>query len=276
MAAGRGRALPGGLAARVAFALLVTACAGPSGEADERGGAASPGAAGSTGSAVPAVVASGSAAVTASGATPTSGATAAASTGAAPGAGSEGGDAGAGDAGTADAGDAGSADAGDAAVEAGAAGEGAPPYAADNKILPPRESAELTERARGLFDAIVKNEGALGEAFWFPKEPFIPLKDVKGPGKYWDNLHATYLNDIRQQHRKRKSWEGATFVGFQLGSTPKWVPPGDEANKIGYYRSFRGKLRYEIEGKTHTIDVHTVISWQGRWYITHLNRFKKK
>ena len=126
------------------------------------------------------------------------------------------------------------------------------------------------------FDAIVRNEPAPGEAFWFPKEPFIPLKDVKGPDKYWDNLHATYVNDIRSLHRKRKKWEGARFVGFTIGSKPKWVPPGDEANKIGYYRSFHGKLRYEIDGETSSIDVHTVISWQGRWYITHLNPFKKK
>ena len=61
-----------------------------------------------------------------------------------------------------------------------------------------------------------------------------------------------------------------------MGSTPKWVPPGDEANKIGYYRSFRGKLRYRIEGELSTIEVHTIISWQGKWYITHLSKFKKK
>ncbi len=35
-------------------------------------------------------------------------------------------------------------------------------------------------------------------------------------------------------HRKRKSWEGARFVSFVVaGSRSKWVPPGDEVNKIG-------------------------------------------
>ncbi|AUX24706.1 hypothetical protein SOCEGT47_052450 [Sorangium cellulosum] len=163
-----------------------------------------------------------------------------------------------------------------AAADAGAEADAAAVFAPDNKILPPLESQELTARASALFDAIVKNEPALAEPFWFPKEPFIPLKDVKGPGKYWDNLHAAYLADVKATHRKRKSWEGARFVGFEVGSRPKWVPPGKEANKIGYYRSLHGKLRYEIDGRPASIDVHTIISWQGRWYITHLGDFKKR
>lgn len=150
------------------------------------------------------------------------------------------------------------------------------PFVADNKVLPPLESDELTQKAKKLLDAIIHDDPALGESFWFPKEPFIPLKDVKGPDKYWNNLHATYARDIHALHRKRKSWEGATFVSFKMGSTPKWVPPGDEANKIGYYRSFRGKLTYRIDEKNITFDVHTIISWQGEWFITHLSKFKKK
>ncbi|WP_437950441.1 hypothetical protein WME98_06105 [Sorangium sp. So ce296] len=177
--------------------------------------------------------------------------------------------------------DGGASAAADAAT--GAPPPGSPPAAgadataiATNKILPPLESEELTARARALFDAIVKNEPALADPFWFPKEPFIPLKDVKDPGKYWDNLHAAYANDVKAMHRKRKSWEGARFVGFEVGSRPKWVPPGDEVNKIGYYRSFHGKLKYELDGKPASLDVHTIISWQGRWYITHLGDFKKR
>ncbi|WP_437775356.1 hypothetical protein [Sorangium sp. So ce1097] len=168
----------------------------------------------------------------------------------------------------------------DGALQPGSASlagaDAAAAFAPDNKILPPLESEELTARAGALFDAIVKNEPALAEPFWFPKEPFIPLKDVKDPGKYWDNLHAAYLNDVKAMHRKRKSWEGARFVGFEVGSRPKWVPPGKEANKIGYHRSLHGKLKYEIDGKPASIDVHTIISWQGRWYITHLGDFKKR
>lgn len=151
-----------------------------------------------------------------------------------------------------------------------------PPLVADNQVKPIEGTPEeLTSRAKGLFEAIVKDEPALGDPFWFPKEPFIPLKDVKGPDRYWDNLHRAYAVDIHKAHKKRKSWDGAVFSDFKVGSTPKWVKPGEEANKIGYYRSFHGKIRYELEGKTYSIDVHTVITWQGRWYVTHLGKFKK-
>ncbi len=101
---------------------------------------------------------------------------------------------------------------------------------ADNKVEP-TQGAELQERAKGLFDAIVADDPDRAEAFWFPREPFIPLKDVKDPGKYWTQLHKTYVSDVHALHRKRKSWEGATFVEFDGWTQSKWVPPGDEANK---------------------------------------------
>jgi hypothetical protein len=165
-----------------------------------------------------------------------------------------------------------------AASDAGApvaAAEDAAPAAivADNKVAP-TEGAELQERARGLFEAIVKDEPERAEAFWFTKEPFIPLKDVKDPGKYWTQLHKTYVNDVHALHRKRKSWEGAEMVRYEGGSRSKWVPPGDEANHIGYHRSFNGKIHYKVGGDEGEIEVHTIITWQGKWYVTHLRRIK--
>ena len=174
------------------------------------------------------------------------------------------------------------ADAGSAALVPADAGNGADaapaeaaaPFAADNN-LPPTEGPELQERARGLLEAVIQDDAKLADPFWFPREPFIPLKDVKGPDKYWEQLHRTYGSDVHALHRKRKSWSGVVFEKFEIGSKPKWVKPGDEANKIGYHRSFRGKLRYSVDGKSESFDVHTVITWQGRWYITHLRKFKK-
>ena len=166
------------------------------------------------------------------------------------------------------------ADAGGDASPPAAPAEAAPPFAADNK-LPPTEGPELQERAKGLLEAVIQDDPKLGDPFWFPKEPFIPLKDVKGPDKYWEQLHRTYGTDVHALHKKRKSWSGVAFERFEMGSKPKWVKPGEEANKIGYYRSFRGKLHYTVEGKSESFEVRTVITWQGRWYITHLSKFKK-
>ena len=153
-----------------------------------------------------------------------------------------------------------------------------PPKDADydpaNKAKPPVDSEELQSRARALFDAIVQNSPPLGEDLWFPKEPFLILKDIKDPGKYWDQLHRAYARDIEKLHKKRASWEGAEFVKFEPGSPPKWVKPGEEGNKIGYFRTVKGNLVYKAEGKTHKLEVRVMISWQKRWYITHLSKFK--
>jgi len=153
---------------------------------------------------------------------------------------------------------------------------GAAVFAADNKVAPSTaDAAELQERARGLFEAIVEDRPERAEAFWFPLEPFIPLKDVSDPAKYWNQLHRTYVNDVHALHKKRKAWDKARFVRFDGWSRSKWVPPGGEANKIGYHRAFHGQLRYTVGGEEAAIDVHTVITWQGRWYVTHLRKFKK-
>ncbi len=149
------------------------------------------------------------------------------------------------------------------------------PVVADNQVKPISDSDELQRRAKLLLDAVAKDEPGGADPFWFPNEPFLVLKDIKDPGKYWDQLHRAYAKDIHTLHEKRKSWDGVVFKRFELGSTPKWVKPGEEANKIGYYRSFHGQIHYEVGGEASSIDVHTVITWQGRFFVTHLNKFKK-
>jgi hypothetical protein len=140
----------------------------------------------------------------------------------------------------------------------------------ENKSLPPLTSGDLTERAGHLFRAIAEDQPALADDFFFPKEPFIPLKDVADPGRYFDQLLATYHRDIVALHAQRKDWSGAKFASFELGTKPGWVAPGKEYNKIGYYRTFRGKLTYDIGERNREILVATIISWDGRWYVTHL------
>ena len=154
------------------------------------------------------------------------------------------------------------------------AGREAPPESApdpSNKSRPPLTSTDLEERAAHLVDALVQNDPALADDFFFPRAPFIPLKDVADPGRYFDQLLATYHRDIRSLRAERKDWTGASFVSFELGTTPTWVAPGKEYNKIGYFRTFGGKLRYRVGEKVKELAVSTIISWNGRWYVTHLS-----
>jgi hypothetical protein len=54
----------------------------------------------------------------------------------------------------------------------------------------------------------------------------------------------------------------------------RWVEPGEEYNKIGYFRVFGSKLRYELDGAPHTLDVKSLISWRGEWYVVHLSSIR--
>jgi hypothetical protein len=140
----------------------------------------------------------------------------------------------------------------------------------ENRQKPALESTDLDERAERLFRAIAENDPPLADDFFFPREPFLQLKDVQDPGRYHAQLVAAYHRDVRELHAKRKDWTGSSFASFELGSPPTWVAPGKEYNKIGYFRTFHGKLRYRTADRTSEIDVGTIISWDGRWYITHL------
>ena len=148
------------------------------------------------------------------------------------------------------------------------------PLAADNHVEPVG-GADLQDRARALFEAIARDEPERAEVFWFPREPFVPLKDVKDAAKYWGQLHGAFRRDIRALHAKRASWDASRYVRFDGWSHPKWVKPGQEANKIGYFRAFHGQLCYAVGASEYAIDVHTIITWQGRWFVTHLRKFKK-
>jgi hypothetical protein len=147
--------------------------------------------------------------------------------------------------------------------------------ALENQVPPLEDESDLQQRARDLFQAIVKDDPALAEPFWFPREPFIPLKDPPNPAGYWEKLHHAYEDDIHWLHRTRESWEGATFEHFELGSPARWMNPGDEHNRIGYYRSLGGSIQYRLGEKRDSFVVDVIITWQGRWYVTHLRRVRK-
>jgi hypothetical protein len=126
-----------------------------------------------------------------------------------------------------------------------------------------------------LLDAIIRDDVDLARGFFFPREPFTPLKDARDPDRYWLHLFGAYGDDIHKLRRRHRDWSKVQFERMEPGSPPEWVPPGDEANKIGYHRSWGTRVRYRLDGQLYTVKIHTVISWQGRWYITHLLPWKK-
>ena len=132
-----------------------------------------------------------------------------------------------------------------------------------------------------LWDAIVRDDPQRGMAFFFPLGAYEQVKDIGAPAVDWKNrlVHA-YANDIHALHAVVASaatgTTGARLLSLDVpeGRT-RWVDPGEEYNKIGYFRVFGSKLRYEeAAGNVKSIDVKSLISWRGEWYVVHLSAIK--
>ena len=159
-------------------------------------------------------------------------------------------------------------------VADGGAEPGALPQTRDR---PGSDSAAFNARVAALWDAIVTDEPERALPFFFPAAAYDQVKDIPVPSRDWKaRLVAAYARDIRALHKRLGV--GAASAKLKSFDVPddraKWVDPGHEMNKIGYWRVFGTKLRYEDDGKEKAFDVTSLISWRGEWYVVHLTGVK--
>jgi hypothetical protein len=160
--------------------------------------------------------------------------------------------------------------------------------------MPQASGAAFEARVAALWKAIVQDDPEVGMPFFFPLAAYEQVKDVANPAADWKHrLAAAYAHDIHALHARLT--EGADQAG-QAGqadqadqadqgkrarltalevpeSRARWVEPGEEYNKIGYFRVFGSRLRYEADS-AHAFDVKSLISWRGQWYVVHLSAVK--
>jgi hypothetical protein len=135
--------------------------------------------------------------------------------------------------------------------------------------------------------------------FFFPLKAYEQVKDIGDPASDWKHrLVAAYVRDIHALHARLaagtpspSSEHGtlpvgagptARFLGFDVpDARARWVEPGEEYNKIGYFRVFGSRLRLEVGGEParavltpQTFDVKSMISWRGEWYVVHLSAIR--
>jgi hypothetical protein len=143
--------------------------------------------------------------------------------------------------------------------------------------MPHASGPAFEKRVAGLWDAIITDEPARAEPFFFPVGAYNQVKDIPSPGADWKHrLMSAYARDIHALHaRLTDEASRAIFVALEVpDARVRWVDPGEEYNKIGYFRVFGSKLRYEIEGERRSFDVKSLISWRGEWYVVHLSAIK--
>ena len=174
-----------------------------------------------------------------------------------------------------------------AAASDAASGPPAAQSATDPGLLPqthdvPQASgAAFAARVAALWKAIVIDDPDAAMPFFFPLAAYEQVKDVGNPAGDWKHrLVAAYAHDIHALHARLpggggKEYAGPQFVAFDVPEAQaRWVEPGEEYNRIGYFRVFGSKLRYRSEGTEQTFDVKSLISWRGQWYVVHLSAIK--
>ena len=139
---------------------------------------------------------------------------------------------------------------------------------------PSASGADFDARVAALWSAIVTDDPSQGMPFFFPLPAYRQVKDVPDPGADWKRrLVAAYAHDIHALHRRLGDDPSqAKLVALEVPEArARWVEPGEEYNKIGYYRVFGSRLRWEAGGEAHSADVKSLISWRGEWYVVHLS-----
>lgn len=141
------------------------------------------------------------------------------------------------------------------------------------------DSPAFKKRLELLWKAIVSNDASIAADVFFPVVAYEKVKDIQKPKADWKHrLMKNFERDVREYHKKLgPAPESLVLSGIDLDeSRVKWMDRGKEGNKVGYWRVTRSKLRY-ADGKggaDKTLELTSLISWRGEWFVVHLHGFK--
>ena len=103
------------------------------------------------------------------------------------------------------------------------------------------------------------------------------VKAIPNPGRDWDErLVRAFRRDIHAYHEQL----GPDAAGARLEAlvvnerAVRWMDPGSEGNRLGYHRVTRSRLQLRLpHGALQTLELTSLISWRGAWYVVHLHGF---
>lgn len=137
--------------------------------------------------------------------------------------------------------------------------------------LPSPRTAEVG--AALLVSAMAAGDPAIAGDFFFPEGPFLSLKESWDPGRYHSKLRRWFAEDLAAEGRRLGAGAWA-LASFELGRC-RWIEAGREGNKIPYW-SCRGSTLQVTDGtRSRIFEIHTLINWGERWYVTHLGPVRK-
>lgn len=143
---------------------------------------------------------------------------------------------------------------------------------------PSTDSAFFTHLKTTLFAAIQKDDPEAARALFFPIEAYRQVKNIAKPDRdYEGRLLKAYARDIHDYHARLGDHpEAAKLIDLEVPEArARWMKPGSEGNKLGYHRVLRSQLRFtDAKGKERSLEVTSLISWRGEWYVVHIHGFK--
>ncbi|MBS2015873.1 MAG: hypothetical protein JST00_23495 [Deltaproteobacteria bacterium] len=145
------------------------------------------------------------------------------------------------------------------------------------KDKPEASGAAFDARVAALWDAIVTDDADKGLPAFFPVTAYEQVKAIGNPAGDWRRrLVAAYKRDIHALHKRLgETPSDAKLVRAEVPQDrARWIDPGEESNKLGYYRVYGTRIYYTLDGKERSFDVSSLISWRGEWYVVHLTGFK--
>jgi hypothetical protein len=153
----------------------------------------------------------------------------------------------------------------------------------NGKALPQTEerprvdSASFQQRLSLLVEAIAKDDPKRALPAFFPVVAYEQVKAVEKPARDWQyRLIRAFEKDVHEYHKALgQDAASARFAGIDVPEpSARWMKPGSEGNRLGYFRVLRSRLRVaKADGKEKSFEVTSMISWRGEWYVVHLNGF---
>jgi hypothetical protein len=142
---------------------------------------------------------------------------------------------------------------------------------------PLASGATFDAGVQGLWHAVVGDDPSLAMPFFFPKQAYLQVKAIADPATdYQQRLIANFGQDIHTLHAQLGADAAAAhFDGIDVPEDQAvLVQPGEESNKLPYWRVYGTALRYSIGGTSGTLPVTSLISWRGEWYVVHLGAIR--
>jgi hypothetical protein len=129
-----------------------------------------------------------------------------------------------------------------------------------------------------LAESILTGDAERAKSTFFPLVAYTQVKDVQKPERdYRLRLLAHFERDVRE-YRQALGPDAARaeFVGVDVPEErAQWMKPGKEGNRVGYFRVLRSQLRFRLpSGKERKLELTSMISWRGEWYVVHLRGFE--